>query len=77
MLKIKLSRFGKRNYPVYRIIVAEARSKRDGKYTDQLGTYNPNHQPATITLDKTKYTNWLTKGAKPTDTVKKLVAKTK
>lgn len=75
MVKIKLSRFGKRDYPVYRIVVSEARSKRDGKHVDMLGTYNPHLTPASITIDQQKYTNWLKKGAQPTETVKKLFTK--
>lgn len=75
MLKIKLSRTGKRNQPSYRIIVNEARSKRDGKYTDLLGTYNPLTNPSTIKLDLDKYQAWLEKGAQPTDTVRQLAEK--
>jgi small subunit ribosomal protein S16 len=72
MLKIKLSRTGKSNQPHYRIVVAEARSKRDGKFTDTLGHYNPNVNPKTIILDESKYINWVKKGAQPTLTVKNL-----
>ena len=72
MLKIKLSRIGKKSQPSYRIIVAEARSKRNGKYTDLLGHYNPLTDPPTVTLDLNKYTTWLQKGAQPTPTVKNL-----
>jgi small subunit ribosomal protein S16 len=75
MLKIKLTRIGKRNQPAYRIIVAEAKSKRDGKYTDLLGTYNPVFNPPQITLDKEKYTDWIKKGAQPTATVKQIFTK--
>jgi len=75
MLKIKLSRFGKRGQPFYRIIVAEAKSKRDGKYVDLLGTYNPLSQAAQNKLDQKKYQDWLNKGAQPTDTVRGLFKK--
>lgn len=75
MLKIKLSRYGKRGQPFYRIIVAEAKSKRDGKYIDLIGTYNPLSQPAEIKLDQQKYQDWLKKGAQPTDTVRGLFKK--
>jgi small subunit ribosomal protein S16 len=76
MLKIKLSRLGKRGQPFYRIIIAEARSKRDGKYIDLLGTYNPMVSPKIIELDTEKYQAWVAKGAQPTTTVKSLYNKT-
>ena len=76
MLKIKLFRTGKKNQPLYRIVVAEAKSKRDGKYTDLLGTYNPHQNPSVFDLDVDKYTNWVKKGAQPTETVRKLAKKT-
>lgn len=76
MLKIKLFRTGKKNQPLYRIVVAEAKSKRDGKYTDLLGTYNPLQNPPVFDLDMEKYTNWVKKGAQPTETVRKLAKKT-
>jgi small subunit ribosomal protein S16 len=72
MLKIKLSRTGKINQALYRIVVGEARSKRDGKFTDLLGHYNPNTNPATIVFDTNKYHQWIKKGAQPTKTVKLL-----
>jgi small subunit ribosomal protein S16 len=75
MLKIKLSRYGKRGQPFYRIIIAEAKSKRDGKYTDLLGTYDPLSQPSKVTLDQAKYQDWLKKGAQPTDTVRHIYEK--
>lgn len=75
MLKIKLFRTGKRGHSLYRIVVAEARSKRDGKNSDLLGTYDPHTNPPTFNLDVEKYTNWLKKGAQPTETVRKLAKK--
>lgn len=75
MLKIKLFRYGKRNQPRYRIVVVERRSKRGGKYTELLGTYNPEANPHQVTIDMPKYTNWLKKGAQPTETVAALVKK--
>ena len=77
MLKIKLTRIGKKGQPQYRIIVAEARSKRDTKYTDLLGYYNPLVKPAEFRLDQAKYQAWLAKGAQPTDTIRKLAGSTK
>lgn len=75
MLKIKLSRLGKKNQPSYRIIVAEARSKRDGRYLDLIGFYNPLSRPKTIKINKKKLDSWIAKGAQPTETVKKLLQK--
>jgi small subunit ribosomal protein S16 len=72
MLKIKLQRTGKRSHALYRIVVAEAKSKRDGKVTDLLGTYDPHTNPSTFTLNVKQYNNWLKKGAQPTETVRKL-----
>ena len=75
MIKIKLSRLGKRGQPFYRIIVAEAKSKRDGKNIDQIGTYNPMVNPKEINIDTAKYDSWIKKGAQPTLTVKSLFRK--
>lgn len=69
MVRIKLSRTGKKNQPSYRIIVAEARSKRDGKTIDSLGSYQPIQNPPAIVLDKIKYQEWIKRGAQPTKTV--------
>lgn len=69
MLKIKLAKFGKRNQPHYRIVVTEARSKRDGKYTALVGHYAPAQTPKVLKIDVEAYKDWLTKGAQPTDTV--------
>ena len=74
MLKIKLTRIGKKGQPQYRIVVIEARDKNRGKYIELLGTYNPLVKPATMTMELAKYNAWLAKGAQPTDTVRKLVA---
>lgn len=75
MLKIKLSRTGKKNQANFRIVVAEAKSKRDGKYVDLLGHYQPLNKNNKVKVDRKKYQNWLQKGAQPTQTVKKLVEK--
>lgn len=77
MLKIKLSRKGKRNEPHYRVIVAEARSKRDGKVVDSLGFYSTTDKNKKVSIDITKYQNWIEKGAQPTSTVKNLVERVK
>lgn len=75
MLKIKLTRRGKKNESRYRIVINEARSKRDGDYLDLLGYYDPSTQPPTFRIDLEKYQQWLKKGAKPTPTIKKLTEK--
>lgn len=77
MLKIKLSRLGKKKQAHYRFIVAEDRSKRDGKSVAILGYYIPYTNPAKLQLDKNAYTGWLEKGAIPTKTVMHLATKCK
>ncbi len=69
MLKIKLARFGKRNQPHYRIVVNEARDKRDGSYVESLGHYGPVQKPKLLELDLERYQYWIGQGAQPTDTV--------
>ncbi len=73
MVKIRLQRVGKKKAPFYHIVVADSRSPRDGKIIEQIGTYNPITDPATIVVDKEKVAEWIKNGAKPTDTVKKLI----
>ena len=73
MVKIRLQRQGKKKAPFYHIVVADSRSPRDGKIIEQLGTYDPMTDPATIVLDNEKVEKWIKNGAKPTDTVKKLI----
>jgi small subunit ribosomal protein S16 len=75
MLKIKLFRTGKKGHALYRVVVAEARSKRDGKHNDLLGTYDPHAHPSAFSIDVEKYKHWLNQGAQPTETVRKLAAK--
>ncbi len=75
MVKIRLQRQGKKRAPFYHIVVADSRSPRDGKIIEQLGTYDPMTEPATIKLDKEKVEAWIKNGAKPTDTVKALIEK--
>lgn len=73
MVKIRLQRVGKKKAPFYHVVVADSRSPRDGKIIEQIGTYNPMTDPATIVVDKEKVAEWIKNGAKPTDTVKKLI----
>ncbi len=77
MLKIKLARFGKKKQPHYRIVVNEARDKRDGKYVDIVGHYEPSLTPKTLEIDMPKVEEWLKKGAQPTDTVGSLITRFK
>ena len=72
MLKIKLARFGKKGQPHFRIIVNEARSKRDGKYVALLGHYAPTAAPKILKLDLETFNEWVKKGAQPTETVASL-----
>jgi small subunit ribosomal protein S16 len=75
MLKVKLTRIGKKGQPQYRVVVLEARSKRDGAYMAELGYYNPGFDPAQFRLDEKAYAEWLAKGAQPTQTIRHLVQK--
>ena len=74
-VKIRLRRMGAKHQPSYRIVVADSRSPRDGRYIDQVGFYNPLANPAVINVDKDKAIDWLRRGAEPTDTVSKLLTK--
>lgn len=71
-VKIRLTRMGDKKSPFYRIVVADERSPRDGRFIDIVGTYNPLTNPAEIKIDAEKAKQWLKNGAQPTDTVKSL-----
>jgi len=73
-VKIRLQRHGKKGKPFYWIVAADARAKRDGRYLEKLGTYNPNTNPATINLDIDGSVKWLQDGAQPTDTAKTILS---
>ena len=73
-VKIRLQRHGKKGKPFYWVVAADARSKRDGKYLEKIGTYNPNTNPATIDLDIDSAVRWLHNGAQPTDTAKAILS---
>ena len=75
MVKIRLQREGKKKAPFYHIVVADSKSPRDGKIIEQIGTYDPMTEPSTIVLDNAKVEQWIKNGAKPTETVKKLIEK--
>ena len=74
-VKIRLKRMGAKKAPYYRIVVADSRSPRDGRFIDQIGTYNPLTTPAEINIDKEAAKKWLNNGAIPTDTVRNLFSK--
>ncbi|PSG89972.1 30S ribosomal protein S16 [Aurantibacter aestuarii] len=73
-VKIRLQRHGKKGKPFYWVVAADSRSKRDGKFLEKLGIYNPNTNPATIELDVDSSVKWLQNGAQPTDTAKALLS---
>lgn len=74
-VKIRLTRLGRKKMPFYRIIVADIEAKRDGKFLDILGTYDPMKDPAEVKIDSDKLKIWLDRGALPTNTVKSLISK--
>ena len=73
-VKIRLQRHGKKGKPFYWIVAADARAKRDGRFLEKLGTYNPNHNPAIINLDVDGAVKWLQNGAQPTDTARAILS---
>ena len=75
MVKIRLRRMGAKKAPFYRIVVADARAPRDGRCIEEIGTYNPLTNPATINVDAEKVQTWIKNGAQPTDTVRGLLKK--
>lgn len=74
-VKIRLTRLGDKKSPFYRVIVADSRSPRDGKFIDIIGTYNPLTDPAEIKIDNAKAEKWLKNGATPTETAKAILVK--
>ena len=73
-VKIRLSRVGRKKTPIYRIVVADSRSPRDGKVIENIGRYDPQDNPSLIEIDEEKARDWLAKGAQPTETVARLLA---
>ncbi len=71
-VKIRLRRMGAKKSPFYRIVVADSRSSRDGRFIEEIGYYNPLTEPKTVKIDNEKAMNWIKNGAKPTDTVDRL-----
>ena len=74
-VKMRLTRMGAKKAPIYRVIVADSRSPRDGRFIDTIGTYNPLTNPVEIKIDAEKAKKWLGNGAQPTETVKALLKK--
>lgn len=74
-VKIRLKRMGKKKTPFYRIVVADSRAPRDGKFIEEIGYYNPLEEPVLIKIDEERAKTWIGNGAKPTDTVKYLLKK--
>ena len=77
MVKIRLQRQGKKKAPFYHIVVADSRRARDGRIIERIGTYDPMTDPSTVVLDKNLVEKWIKNGAKPTDTVKRLIEEAK
>ena len=73
MVKIRLTRIGKKKMPFYKIVVSDSRNPVDGRFIEQIGTYDPNTNPSTVTIDQALAQKWLTQGAQPTETVAKLM----
>jgi small subunit ribosomal protein S16 len=72
-VKLRLTRVGSKKNPVYRIVAADSRSPRDGKFIEIVGRYNPQTDPSTIVLDEERVRDWLAKGAQPSETVQRLL----
>jgi small subunit ribosomal protein S16 len=71
--KIRLARVGSKKNPVYRVVVADSRSPRDGRFIEIIGRYNPQTDPSTIDIEEAKAKDWMSKGAQPTDSVRRLL----
>ncbi|MCQ2439953.1 MAG: 30S ribosomal protein S16 [Oscillospiraceae bacterium] len=75
MVKIRLRRMGAKKAPFYRVVVADSRNARDGRFIEEIGTYNPLTDPATVEIDMERANYWIGNGAQPTDTVRALLKK--
>jgi small subunit ribosomal protein S16 len=71
--RIRLARVGSKKNPIYRVVVADSRSPRDGKFIEIVGRYNPQTDPSTIEIDEAKVRDWISKGAQPSDSVQRLL----
>ena len=72
-VRMRLMRMGKKKQPMYRVVVVDGRAPRDGRYIEQIGRYEPLHDPSLIEIDNDRATDWLSKGAQPSETVEKLL----
>jgi small subunit ribosomal protein S16 len=72
-VRMRLTRIGSKKNPIYRVVVADSRSPRDGRFIEIIGRYNPQSNPSLIDLDETKVKDWLAKGAQPSDPVRRLI----
>ena len=72
-VKMRLKRMGKKRNPIYRIVVADSRAPRDGRFIEELGTYDPNQEPSVVKIDEEAAKKWLATGAQPTESVAKLL----
>src|ERR671915_294894 len=72
-VRVRLTRVGSKKNPIWRVVVADQRSPRDGRFIETIGHYNPQTDPSTITIDEERLQHWLARGAQPTNTVKQLV----
>ena len=72
-VRMRLTRVGSKKNPIYRVVVADSRSPRDGRFIEIIGRYNPQTDPSTIELDQAKIDDWIGKGAQPSDAVSKLI----
>jgi small subunit ribosomal protein S16 len=72
-VRMRLARIGSKKNPIYRVVVADSRSPRDGRFIEIIGRYNPQTNPSTVELDETKVKEWIAKGAQPSDPVAKLI----
>jgi small subunit ribosomal protein S16 len=75
MLSIRLRRTGSKKRPFFRVVVSEARSKKEGQFIEVLGFYNPRTKPAVVEINKERITHWISKGARPSDSVRTLLAR--
>jgi small subunit ribosomal protein S16 len=74
-VKIRLSRLGAKKKPFYRLVVADSRARRDGRFIESIGTYDPLRDPPAVTMDEDRVVHWLRRGAQPTDTVRRILTR--
>ena len=74
-VRMRLARVGSKKNPIYRVVIADSRSPRDGRFIEIVGRYNPQHDPSLIEFDEDKVKDWLSKGAQPSETVTRLLQK--